>query len=171
VTYLDALGVLGPRTLVIHGVQVDQADAEILSLRCASVVLCPRSNLRHGHGPPPVRRYLAAGTTLGVGTDSVVSVETLDLFADARLVAELGGLDPDAALRAMTLDGARALGLDSTVGSLAPGKEADLCLVAAVPGARPGDAVADLLSGGATGVRCTWVAGRLVHGELPAGAA
>ena len=165
VAYLDMLGMLAPRTLVIHGVQVTSRDAAVLAERGASVALCPRSNRRHGHGEPPVGVLREAGVGFGVGTDSVVSVETVDLFADARRVAELGGLDAAAALFTMTLGGARALGLGDEIGSLDVGKQADLCLVALSPATGSPDPLHQVLAAGAAAVRSVWVGGRKVWGD------
>ena len=70
---------------------------------------------------------------MGLGTDSEVSVDQLDLLAEARAAGKLAALSPEALLRLCTLDGARALGLEAEIGSLAPGKWAD-CVAIRVPG-------------------------------------
>jgi 5-methylthioadenosine/S-adenosylhomocysteine deaminase len=163
VAYLDGLGVLDARTLVIHGIQVDEPDLDLLARRRVSVALCPRSNARHGHGFPPARRYVAAGIPFGVGTDSVISVESMDLFAEVRVLADLAGLDPAAAVRAITLGGAEALQLAGEIGSLDAGKAADLCLLAARATGSPHERIAGVLEAGVAGVRAVWVAGRQVH--------
>ncbi len=129
VSYLHALGVLDAAPLAIHAVRVDDADAHTLATYRCPVALCPRSNRAHGHGDPPVRRLLRAGVRCGVGTDSVASVGSLDLLAEARAVVVLGGLTPDDGLRLLTSDGATALGLDDQIGTLEPGKWADVIAV------------------------------------------
>jgi len=122
--YLMQQGVLKPGTLCIHCVQVDAADVELLRVLDVSVAHCPRSNAAHRHGRLPLDLLRAAGVPVGIGTDSVVSVGELDLWAEA----ETAGLRGDAALRALTMEGARALGWDREIGSLAVGKAADLAV-------------------------------------------
>ncbi len=164
VVYLDQLGVLGPDLLAIHGVQASPLDIERLAARGARIALCPRSNTRHGHGPPPVKRYLAARVPCGLGTDSVASVDAMDLFAEARAARDLAPLDGPALVRLLTLGGATALGLEDRIGSLDVGKWGDCCLCAVSP-AGAVETVADrLLAAGPGAVRATWVAGRQVHG-------
>ncbi len=146
VEYLRQLVVLQPRTLCIHCVQV--GDADIRSLREAGVAVahCPLSNRAHRHGAAPVAAFRAAGIPVGVGTDSVVSVGTLDLWAEAAAA----GLTGDDALRQLTIDNARALGWDAEIGSLEVGKVADLAVLSSVS-VRPRPSL------------MTLVAGRVVH--------
>jgi cytosine/adenosine deaminase-related metal-dependent hydrolase len=129
VAWLAEHGVLNERTLCIHVVQVDSADIALLAAAGVSVAHCPRSNHRHGHGEAPLASLLAAGLRVGVGTDSVVSVGVLDLLAEARAARELAKLSWDRALSLVTLEAARALGLDRDVGSLVPGKWGDVAIV------------------------------------------
>lgn len=166
--YLDRLGLLSPDMLVIHGTQAGAEDIELLRSRGARVALCPRSNTRHGHGDPPVRAYLEAGVTCGLGSDSVASVDQVDLFAEARAVARLASLDGPALIRLMTLGGAATLRMDDEVGSIEAGKWADLALCGVDPGGSAGDVADRILEAGVAGVRATWVAGKLVHGTWPA---
>ncbi|MBI4531981.1 MAG: amidohydrolase family protein, partial [Candidatus Latescibacteria bacterium] len=138
VRYLDQLGLLRPRTIVVHAVCVDDDDVLLLSERGVSVCLCPRSNLRTGVGPPPVRKLVAAGVHTALGTDSLASNGDLDLRKE---MAALSGVAPDlpssAILRMATLGGARALGFDHRIGSLEPGKEARLIAITAKAGTIP----------------------------------
>ncbi len=160
VARLAGLGVLGPDFLAIHAVETDGADRAALAEAGCAVVVCPRSNRRHGHGLPPVAGYLAAGLRVGIGTDSVASVGSLDLLADAREVRLLAGLSAEETLRLLTEGGARCLGREGAVGTLAVGAWADLGvwrLPAPLPTpelaaealllARPGDLLATFLSG------------------------
>lgn len=166
VALLEEVGLLDTRLLAIHAVQTDATDLERLQRAGAAVAACPRSNARHGHGEAPLARYLEAGLLLGLGTDSVASVDDLDLLAEARLAATLAGLSPDAALALVTAGGAAALGLDGHVGTLAPGKEADLCVVEVPEGvADPAARAAAVLEGGARAIVATFLAGRLVYGR------
>jgi 5-methylthioadenosine/S-adenosylhomocysteine deaminase len=144
VAHLAGLGVLSPDSLCIHCVHVDAADIARLTDAGAAVAHCPRSNAAHGHGRAPVAAMRAAGLRVGLGTDSVVSVADLDLWAEAAAAGFAG----EAALRAVTLDGARALGLETEIGSIERGRAADL-------------AVLPRLGHGAA--LFTTVAGRVVH--------
>lgn len=145
VAHLAALGVLGADTLCIHCVQVDDADVGMLAAAGAAVAHCPVSNRAHGHGTAPFARLRAGGVRVGLGTDSVVSVGALDLWAECR-AAGLAGAD---ALRALTLEGARALGWERDIGSLEAGKWADLAVLPAVPrgAGSPGAALLTVIGG------------------------
>ena len=129
VAWLDAHGVLGPQTLCIHAVQVDQADIETLAARQTPIAHCPRSNTRHGHGVAPLVALLAAGLRVGLGTDSVISVGALDLWAEIRAARRLGGLTPGQALGLATLGGARLTGAEAEFGWLGVGTFADVIAV------------------------------------------
>ena len=150
VAYLGRLGVLGSDTLCIHCVQVDDADIELLRSAGAAVAHCPVSNSAHGHGRSPFAQLRRAGVLVGLGTDSVVSVGDLDLWAEA----EAAGLSGDAALRALTIEGARALGWGTEIGSLEVGKAGDLAVFPFAALRRPSPPSAALL---------TVVSGRIVH--------
>lgn len=165
VEYAARAGLLGPDFLAIHAVRADTADVETLAQSGCAVAVCPRSNLRHGHGNPPLRVLLEAGLRVGLGTDSVASVESLDLLAEARAAKGLAGLTAEEALRLLTVDGARALGMESQIGSLEVGKWADLVAVQLDPesGTRPTDVAARLLACDPSSIVSTYVGGRRVH--------
>ena len=153
VEYLLRLGVLERATgwLCIHCVQVDERDIDILRQAGAGLAHCPRSNRAHGHGTAPLAAFRRAGLRVGLGTDSVVSVGDSSLWAEAAAA----GLEGDDALRMLTLEGARALGLEDEIGSLEVGKQADLAVFPSTALYRPLSPVTALL---------TVVAGRVVHG-------
>jgi 5-methylthioadenosine/S-adenosylhomocysteine deaminase len=132
VAYLADLGVIRVGVLCIHCVQVDDNDVALLRKAGASVAHCPRSNAVHRHGRAPLE-LLRRAVPVGLGTDSVVSVGDLDLWAEA----EAAGLRGEAARRALTIEGARALGWESEIGSLEVGKAADLAVLTAQPPNRP----------------------------------
>ena len=157
VEYLVQLGVVHPGAscLCIHCVQVDQRDVELLRDGGAAIAHCPRSNRAHGHGTAPLAAFRRAGLKVGFGTDSVVSTGDVDLWSEAT-AAGLGG---EEALRMVTLEGARALGLESEIGSLEVGKEADLAVISSTALYRPLPPSAALL---------TLVAGRVVHRYIQA---
>jgi cytosine/adenosine deaminase-related metal-dependent hydrolase len=131
VNYLVQRGAVRHGTLCIHCVQVSEQDIELLCVTGASVAHCPRSNAAHQHGRAPLE-LLRRSVPVGLGTDSVVSVGALDLWAEA----EAAGFAGDAALRMLTIEGARALGWDAEIGSLELGKAADLAVVAVGPSGR-----------------------------------
>ena len=132
VQLLKSLGVLRLGTLCIHTVQLDADDIATLAATRAGVAHCPLSNRAHGHGTAPLADLRKAGVRVGLGTDSVVSVGILDLWAEARAA----GLEGEDALRMLTLEGARALCLERVVGSLDVGKQGDLAVLADYPGDR-----------------------------------
>lgn len=160
IAWLDRHDVLGPRTLCIHAVQADREDVARLALAGAALAHCPRANRRHGHGDAPLNALLAAGVRVGVGTDSVVSVGDLDLFAEARLARAIGGLTAEQAIALITLDAARALGLADEVGRLGMACWGDVTAVAVGDTDQPAEAV---LAAGAGAVRATWMAGREMY--------
>jgi cytosine/adenosine deaminase-related metal-dependent hydrolase len=170
--WLDGHGVLGPGTLCIHAVQVDARDIERLALRAVAVAHCPLSNRRHGHGAAPLAELRRAGLRVGIGTDSVASVGRLDLLAEARAARDLAGLSEAEALELCTRDGGRALGLDSEIGSLTPGKWGDviaLCPPAVQPSGRPAVPPFGLaLASTPEDVVLTVLGGRIVHRRPPA---
>jgi aminodeoxyfutalosine deaminase len=130
VAYLEDLGLVNARLLAVHGVQFTDAELARLATAGATVVTCPRSNRWTGAGAPPVERFYASGVRVAIGTDSLASVEDLNLFAE---IAEVRRLAPAVAaaciLESATLAGAQALGFVSELGSLEPGKRAQLLAV------------------------------------------
>src|SRR3989449_170673 len=152
VQYLVQLGVLASgNCLAIHCVQVDGPDIESLRGAGVAVAHCPRSNRAHGHGTAPLAAFRRAGLRVGLGTDSGVSVGGASLRAEAAAA----GVDGGDALRMLTIDGARALGLERGVGSLEGGEGADLAGFSSIAPYRPLPPSTALLTG---------VAGRVVHG-------
>lgn len=133
IEYLDALGALAWRPLLVHAVHVDAADIRRMAESGVSVAHCPRSNAGLSGGVAPVADFLAHGIPVGLGTDSLASVPTLDLWDEMRAAAagQAGRLAPREILEMATLLGAAALGLADQVGSLALGKRADLIAVSA----------------------------------------
>jgi 5-methylthioadenosine/S-adenosylhomocysteine deaminase len=135
--YLESIGFWAPRTLAAHGVWVNDDDLAILKRRGVGVSHNPESNMKLASGTAPVPKYLAAGVALGLGTDGAASNNDLDMFEAMRQAAFLHKLqtkDPRAlpaaaALEMATLGGARALGMAAEIGSLEPGKRADLIVV------------------------------------------
>jgi 5-methylthioadenosine/S-adenosylhomocysteine deaminase len=163
VAWLQRHGVLGERTLCIHVVRATEADLDALSGSGAAVAHCPRSNRRHGHGVAPLRGLLTRGVRVGVGTDSVASVSPLDLLAEARAARAIAGLGAEQALRLVTAEAARALGLERECGSLVPGKWADLVALD-LPGTVDASQLPDtLVTRPPEAVRLTILGGREVY--------
>lgn len=124
VRHVDRFGVLRPGLVAAHGVQVDAADRALLARRGVFVVLCPRSNETLGVGRAAVPELREAGVRLAVGTDSLASVPTLDLWEDVMALRRgFPSLEPEWLVRTATLGGAEALGYDD-LGRIAPGAAA-----------------------------------------------
>lgn len=134
VARLARLGLLSPRFQAVHMTQISDEDLSMLVESNSSVIHCPESNLKLASGFCPVERLWQAGVNVAVGTDGAASNNDLDLLGETRTAALLAkavagsatALDAHRALRMATLNGARALGIDSDTGSIEIGKAADL---------------------------------------------
>ncbi|MFU2489178.1 TRZ/ATZ family hydrolase [Thauera sp. WH-1] len=134
---LARLGLLGENLIGVHAVHLDDGDIELLARHGCSVAHCPTSNMKLASGIAPLPRLLEAGIRVGLGTDGAASNNRLDLLQEMRhaaLLAKVASHDATAvpahtALHMATLGGAQALGLGARIGSIEPGKAADLCAV------------------------------------------
>ena len=130
VEYLDRLGLLTARLLAVHGTQLDDGELARLAAAGATLVTCPRSNRWTGAGTPSIERFYESGVRLAIGTDSLASVEDLNVF---RELAEVRRLAPRVPARRLlesaTIAGAEALGFAVDFGSIEAGKRADLIAV------------------------------------------
>jgi 5-methylthioadenosine/S-adenosylhomocysteine deaminase len=137
VKYLERIGVLDKNTLMVHGIWLDDDDIEIISKRRSTVSHNPQSNMKLASGIAPVPSLLTAGVTVGLGTDGCASNNDLDLFREMDTAAKLHKvnlmdptvMDAKTVLKMATIDGAKAIGLDKHIGSLEPGKQADIIIV------------------------------------------
>src|SRR5438132_2538895 len=137
ISYLDSLGFLGPGVIIAHGVWVNDADLALLKSRGVAVSHNPESNMKLASGVAPVRAYLASGVAIGLGTDGAASNNDLDMFEAMRMasfLSKVANSDPTAvsaktAVQMATLGGARALGMEKQIGSIEPGKHADIIIV------------------------------------------
>lgn len=137
VAYLNDLGLLDTQIRLVHMVWPQDGDWDLLKRDNVSVVSCPQSNLKLGAGIPPIARYLDEGIRVSLGTDGAASNNNLDMWEELRLAAFLAkgtSLDPTKlparqALRMVTIDAARIWGMDEGLGSLEPGKKADMVVV------------------------------------------
>ena len=135
--YLDSLGILDELTVVVHGVWLQPEDLEILVARGVKVSHCPESNLKLASGVAPVPAFLDRGLTVGLGTDGAASNNNLDLWGEMGLAARLHKVwqgDPTVlpaqqVVALATREGAEVLALGDRVGTLTPGKQADLIMV------------------------------------------
>ena len=170
---LARLGLLGPELIAVHAVHMDETDLRMLADHGASVAHCPHSNLKLGSGVAPVARMHELGISVGIGTDGAASNNRLDLLSEGRTAAMLAkGSTGNAAvwsahrtLQAMTLDGARSLGLGERIGSIEPGKQADLVAVQmdALEVSPVFDPISHLIYvAGREHVREVWISGRHV---------
>jgi 5-methylthioadenosine/S-adenosylhomocysteine deaminase len=134
---LERLGLVNDRLVAVHMTQLTDAEIALCAARGVSVAHCPESNLKLASGFCPVAKLQRAGVNLAIGTDGAASNNDLDMFGEVRSAALLAkavaedasAFDAFTALRAATLGGAKALGFDHLVGSIEPGKQADLACV------------------------------------------
>jgi 5-methylthioadenosine/S-adenosylhomocysteine deaminase len=135
--YLDRLGLLDDLTVAVHAVWLEPEEQDLLARRRVKVSHCPESNLKLAAGVAPIPELLARGVTVGLGTDGAASNNNLDLWGEMSLAARLHKgwrgeptLLPASQVVAMaTREGAKVLGLEDRIGTLAPGKEADLIVL------------------------------------------
>lgn len=168
---LDEMGLLTPLLAAVHMTQLLPEEIALLRERGVSVVHCPESNLKLASGFCPVAELASAGINIALGTDGAASNNDLDMFGEMRScallakgVAQRADVAPAAAVLSMaTLNGAKALGLDDRIGSLLPGKEADvICVDLSAPATQPVyDPVSHLVYAASRDqVSDVWVAGR-----------
>ena len=170
---LDDAGLLDGNTVLAHAVVLDDDEVVRLAATGTAVAHCPLSNLKTASGVARLPELLAAGVTVGLGTDGTATGNDLDLFLAMRLAATVHkgtALDAEvvparAALRMATIDAARAIGIDHLVGSLSVGKRADVVLLdpdalALTPSYDPVSAI--VYAAGRGDVRDVWIDGRRV---------
>ncbi len=198
IEYLERLGVLSARPLLAHCVHASDSDIARIAANDTSIAHCPKSNAKFGHGYAPFEKFLDAGISVGLGSDSVASNNVCDLLEESRFAAlaarnrtkcgsphEPGPSrgQPEAgwqeraktprsfftakqALEAATLGGAKALGLDHLIGTLEPGKQADIAVISLEhPAQQPVSDIETALvfSSNARDVTSTFVAGQKVY--------
>ncbi len=137
IQYLDRLGILNSKTLVVHAIWVDEADIETMAGSNIAVSVTTESEMKLASGVAPVPKFLKRGLAVGLGTDGCASNNNLDMFQEMDLAAKLykvNDMDPTVlnarqVLMLATKWGADALGLGEQIGSLEVGKRADLIIV------------------------------------------
>jgi len=133
----DHLGLLGPRTVLAHCTIADDDDIALLSATGTTVAHCPANNSATGWGPARVTEMLDAGVNVALGCDGAPTNANMDLLRDLRVTAHVArmrqhsraAISPETILEMATRNGAKALGLDSRIGSLEPGKAADFIVI------------------------------------------
>lgn len=134
---LHALGLVNDSLIAVHATQLTDEDIALLADAGASIVHCPESNLKLASGFCPVAKCLEAGINVALGTDGAASNNDLDMLGEMRTAALIGkavaqdakAISAMTALKMATLNGAKALGLDSQIGSLEIGKSADVIAI------------------------------------------
>lgn len=177
---LQALGVIGPSTVLAHGVHLEKYEQETLATLGAHIAHCPSSNLKLASGIAPVASALRSGINIGLGTDGAASNNRLDLWQEMRtaaLLAKVAAQQAEAvpayqALQMATINGATALGLQAQIGSISVGKQADLIAVRldelnSLPCFDPISHLVYVAS--REQVTHTWVNGQLRYQRLPDG--
>lgn len=137
VKYLQQWSVYGPDLMAVHCVNVGPKDIAILAKNDVAIAHCPKSNAKLGCGVAPLPAFLEAGIRVGFGTDSPASSNIMDIFGEMRTAIFLHRamrqdasiLDAAECVQIATLGGARALGMESAIGTLEPGKQADIIVV------------------------------------------
>lgn len=174
VEYLDKLGVLSAQPLLAHCVHVEGDDIKRIEANGVKVVHCPKSNAKFGHGSAPLEQFLDAEISVGLGSDSVASNNVCDIMEESRFAALSARNRADRKrlisakeiLRTATLGSAHALGLESQIGSLEAGKQADIAVVSLDDRSQqPVNEIhaAIIFSSNARDVRMTMVAGKVVY--------
>jgi cytosine/adenosine deaminase-related metal-dependent hydrolase len=147
VKYLDCIGLLSNNLLAVHAVQITNKDIALIKRKVVSIAHCPRSNKETRVGRMPLSKLLNAGITVGLGTDSLASTPSLNMWDEMRFAYHLHHRDGIAAkdiFKLATIGGAKALGLFKEIGTLEPGKKADIIAVP-IPSHDSGDLFVDLL--------------------------
>jgi 5-methylthioadenosine/S-adenosylhomocysteine deaminase len=175
IAYLDSVGVSGRHVALAHCVHLSNEEIRILQTTQTNVVHCPSSNMKLGSGIAPVVQLLEEGVSVTLGADGAACNNRLDMFTEMRTAALLQKalhgpevLEANRVLRMATIDGARALGLESEMGSLEVGKRADVAVVKLneLHTSPAADVVSSLVyAAEASDVRSVVIDGRLVMHE------
>lgn len=164
--YLDRLRLLGPGFLAVHAVQATDRDILLLKKSRTPVAHCPRSNKETGVGRMPLKKFLDAGIIVGLGTDSLASSPSLNMWDEMRCALQIhrrDGVTSGEIFRLATAGGAKALGMDREIGSLEPGKRADMIAVP-LPSKNTGNIYSDLIRETTSSIM-TVVDGRILHDD------
>jgi cytosine/adenosine deaminase-related metal-dependent hydrolase len=164
--YLNRTGVLSSNLLAVHAVKVDDRDINLIKKSHAAIAHCPRSNRETGVGRMPLKKFLDAGVTVGLGTDSLASSPSLSMWDEMRYALRIhrrDGITAKDIFKLATTGGAKALGMESEIGSLESGKRADIIAVP-LPSKNTGDLYSDLLRETKSCIM-TMVDGKMLYSE------
>ena len=161
IQYLNETGILRNHPLLIHCNYVTDEEISVIKFSGASVAFCPRSHHFFGHANHPVQKLLDAGINVGLGTDSLASNETLSILDEMKFLSLRHSISPKTLLTMATINGAKALGLESKVGQIKEGFEADLCGVQ-LPDVYGGNIYSQLLDTASKNI-FTMVAGNICY--------
>ncbi|HEY0658791.1 MAG TPA: amidohydrolase family protein [Pyrinomonadaceae bacterium] len=176
IEYLANIGVLRAKPLLAHCVKVSESDVELIAESDSRIAHCPKSNAKFGHGIAPLEKFTDNKIRVGFGSDSVASNNTCDILEEARfgvlaartLSDRKRFVEPREAIETATLGGAKALGLETEIGTLEAGKQADLIVVSLENVAQQPvhDVYSALLfASNARDIRLTMVAGEEIYCE------
>ncbi|MEQ8314683.1 MAG: TRZ/ATZ family hydrolase [Gammaproteobacteria bacterium] len=168
---MQQLGIVSPRLLCVHATQLNHKEMQLLAETGASVIHCPSSNLKLASGFCEVEKLRKQGVNVALGTDGAASNNDLDMFGEMQLAAlvakavaqDASALPAAAALETATINGAKAMGLDNDLGSLEPGKYADIAAVSmeALSSLPVNNPLSHLVyASGATDVTDVWCGGK-----------
>ena len=176
IEYLENIGVLRVKPLLAHCVKVSESDIELIAESDSRIAHCPKSNAKFGHGAAPLEKFLDNKIRVGFGSDSVASNNICDILEEARFGVLSARNSPDRkrfiepfeAIETATLGGAKAIGLETEIGTLEAGKQADLIVVSLENVAQQPihDVYSALLfASNARDIRLTMVAGEEIYRE------
>ncbi len=174
IEYFSRIGILEAKPLLAHCVHVSRADIDLIKASGSKIAHCPKSNAKFGHGIAPFRSFLDKEIVVGLGSDSMASNNTCDMFEEARFAALLSRIDEksngfihgEEMIKAATYGGAKVLGLENDIGTLEAGKQADIIVISLENAAQmPVHDVysALLFASNARDVRLTMVAGEEIY--------
>jgi cytosine/adenosine deaminase-related metal-dependent hydrolase len=136
IDYFNSIGILSDKTVLAHGIHVNDNEINLLKKTSTRIAHCPSSNLKLGSGIADIPRYLKEGISVSLGADGAPCNNNLSMFTEMRLASLIQKprysptvMDAKQVFRLATIDGARALHLDSETGSIEPGKKADFALL------------------------------------------
>lgn len=164
--YLHRLGLLSRNFLAVHAVQATDRDISLMKKSRTPVAHCPRSNKETGVGKMALKKFLDAGITIGLGTDSLASSPSLNLWDEMRYALRVhknSGISAWDIFTMATIGGAKALGMEKEIGSLEPGKKADIIAVP-LPEKNTGDIYSDLLRETKSCIM-SMVNGKIIHSK------
>jgi len=161
IQHLNEAGILKNHPLLIHCNYVTDEEISVIKSSGTSVAFCPRSHHFFGHANHPVQRLLDAGINVGLGTDSLASNHSLSILDEMKFLSLHHSIPPKTLLTMATINGAKALGLESKTGQIKEGLEADLCGVR-LPDTHVGNIYSQLLDTASKNI-FTMIAGNICY--------